>query len=220
MLHEPVLAPDENSYHCHYKRECERREKLHATTWSVLPSSRELGTDATASPKTRAFCTHTAHVARSHVPTLRILLLRTVARGCACETRPTHRIPPLHGCPPTAAAAMPTPHQSFHMSQQSPQQSSSQPNGHGAYGANHGYNVSFDGNQQQHQSASQPAPATYAQSFPNGPVSNPGYARSFGEGAMSAMRQYNEKPQIYTVCEMSVRLSCLSLKLARTGCLL
>ncbi|GIZ36728.1 hypothetical protein CKM354_000019500 [Cercospora kikuchii] len=99
---------------------------------------------------------------------------------------------------------MPTPHQSFHMSQQSPQQSSSQPNGHGAYGANHGYNVSFDGNQQQHQSASQPAPATYAQSFPNGPVSNPGYARSFGEGAMSAMRQYNEKPQIYTAVYSNV----------------
>ena len=102
---------------------------------------------------------------------------------------------------PLHAAAMPPSHQSFQMAQQSPQQqSNSQPS---SYGAHHSYNHSFDGSQQQ--SHSQPAPASYAQSFPNGPVSNPGYARSFGDGAMSNMRQYNEKPQIYTVCPYLMR---------------
>ncbi|KAK5109629.1 hypothetical protein LTR62_006866 [Meristemomyces frigidus] len=37
----------------------------------------------------------------------------------------------------------------------------------------------------------------YSQSFPNGPVSNPGYARSFGEG-YGRGGVYGEKPQIYT----------------------
>ncbi|KAI5357984.1 Putative transcription regulator HTH, APSES-type DNA-binding domain-containing protein [Septoria linicola] len=96
---------------------------------------------------------------------------------------------------------MSTPHQSFRAAQQSPQKSSGQPNGHAAYGAHPSYTTSFDGSQQ---SLSQPAPTTYSQSFPNGPVSNPGYARSFGEGAMSAMRQYNEKPQIYTAVYSNV----------------
>lgn len=78
----------------------------------------------------------------------------------------------------------------------SPSQSASQPNGVPSY--HHGYNVSFDASGQQ--SFSQPAPSPYAQSFPNGPVSNPGYARSFGSQSMrGGMRGYNEEPQIYTV---------------------
>lgn len=105
----------------------------------------------------------------------------------------------------------PTPqhsHQYSHMAPQaSPQQvSSSQPNGLQSYG-NHGYNLSFDSSQQ---SLSQPLPTGFSQSFPNGPVSNPGYARSFGEGAsMKGMRGYNEPAQIYTVsspCAESIDL--------------
>lgn len=97
----------------------------------------------------------------------------------------------------TLTAAMPpTPQQSFsHMPPAgSPQGPSSQPNGlPGGYG--HSYSMSFDSpHGQPMHSHSQPI---YNQSFPNGPVSNPGYARSFGEG-YGAMRGY-EKPQIYTV---------------------
>lgn len=77
--------------------------------------------------------------------------------------------------------------------QASPSQSASQPNGLPSYGG-HGYNVSFDGSQHSQQASG------YSQSFSNGPVSNPGFARSFGDQAnMSSMRGYSEKPQIYTV---------------------
>ncbi|KAK5138564.1 hypothetical protein LTR08_000152 [Meristemomyces frigidus] len=85
----------------------------------------------------------------------------------------------------------PTPQQSFsHMAPAASPQSS-QPNSVPNYG--HGYNMSFDS---QH---AQPMPQQpmYSQSFPNGPVSNPGYARSFGEG-FGGPRGYGEKPQIYT----------------------
>lgn len=63
------------------------------------------------------------------------------------------------------------------------------------------YNMSFES---QH---SQTAPS-YSQSFsnsqssvyPNGPVSNAGYSRSFGEGSYGGSRGYDSaKPQIYTV---------------------
>ncbi|SMQ54650.1 unnamed protein product [Zymoseptoria tritici ST99CH_3D7] len=90
----------------------------------------------------------------------------------------------------------PTPQQSYqHMAQQSPQyQTSSQPAAHSSY-PNHGYSVSFDAGQHP---ASQPAP-NYAQSFPNGPVSNPGFSRSFGDQNMKQMRGgYAPEPQIYT----------------------
>ncbi|KXT16932.1 hypothetical protein AC579_4733 [Pseudocercospora musae] len=92
-----------------------------------------------------------------------------------------------------------TPQQAYQHMAQSPAQSNSQPGGLPSY-AGHAYNMSFDASQHHHQpSLSQPAQPTYAQTFPNGPVSNPGYARSFGEGAMNnRMRGYNEKPQIYT----------------------
>ena len=98
----------------------------------------------------------------------------------------------------TIAAMPPTPQQSFtHMlPAASPQghQPSSQPNGMPAYG--HSHNLSFDSQHSQPMfSQGQPS---FSQSFPNGPISNPGYARSFGEG-YGAPRGYGEKPQIYTV---------------------
>lgn len=105
--------------------------------------------------------------------------------------------------PSHVVAMPPTPQQSqsYHHQrgmQPSPQQSSSQPNGMPSY-ASHNYNTSFDGSQHG-QSFGQPAPAPYAQSFPNGPVSNPGYARSFGDQAQRYPMPYaTEKPQIYTV---------------------
>ncbi|EMC96341.1 hypothetical protein BAUCODRAFT_471495 [Baudoinia panamericana UAMH 10762] len=86
------------------------------------------------------------------------------------------------------AAMPPTPQHSFTqmVPAGSPQGPSSQPNG-APYG--HGYNLSFDS-----QLAGQPV---YSQGFPNGPVSNPGYLRSFGDG-YGPVRDYAGKPQIYT----------------------
>ena len=98
------------------------------------------------------------------------------------------------------AAMPPTPQQQQSFSHMPPAGSpqSGHPNGMSGYG--HPYNMSFDGQhghpmQQQQQQQQQPI---YSQSFPNGPVSNPGYARSFGEG-FGGPRGYGEKPQIYTV---------------------
>ncbi|EME46972.1 hypothetical protein DOTSEDRAFT_69080 [Dothistroma septosporum NZE10] len=89
--------------------------------------------------------------------------------------------------------------------QPSPQQSASQPNGMPSY-ASHGYNNSFDGSQHG-QSFSQPTPAGYTQSFSNGPVSNPGYARSFGDQAQRYPMPYaTEKPQIYTAVYSGVNV--------------
>nr|OQO16626.1 hypothetical protein B0A51_16073 [Rachicladosporium sp. CCFEE 5018] len=45
----------------------------------------------------------------------------------------------------------------------------------------------------------------YSQSFPNGPVSNPGYARSFGQGYENG-RGYGGKPQIYTAVYSGVNV--------------
>ncbi|KAK0840271.1 transcriptional regulator swi6 [Friedmanniomyces endolithicus] len=114
----------------------------------------------------------------------------------------------------TIAAIAPTPQQSFaHMQPAvSPQGPSAQPTGMpGYYG--HNYNMSFDSqhgplpypppNQHPHphphphQHQPQNGQPVYAQSFANGPVSNPGYARSFGEG-YGPVRGYMEKAQIYT----------------------
>lgn len=53
----------------------------------------------------------------------------------------------------------------------------------------HGYSMPYEG---------QHGAPVYSQSFPNGPVSNPGYARSFGDGYGPPGR-YTDKPQIYTV---------------------
>ena len=64
---------------------------------------------------------------------------------------------------------------------------------------NHGYNMSFDASQQQAQALGQPAPAPFSQSF-SGPISTPGFARSFGDGKKGAMRGFPDNPQIYTVC--------------------
>ncbi|CAK4033968.1 Cell division cycle-related res2 pct1 [Lecanosticta acicola] len=99
--------------------------------------------------------------------------------------------------------------------QPSPQRTSnSQPNGLPGYGG-HGYNLSFDAGQQ---SLSQPTPASYLQSFPNGPVSNPGFARSFGDQAnMSPMRGYSDKPQIYTAVYSGV--SVYEMEISGVACM-
>lgn len=93
----------------------------------------------------------------------------------------------------TATAMPPTPQQSFsHMAPAaSPpaSQSGPQPNG-GMPGYGHNYNMSFDS-----QNGGQAM--NYNQNFQNGPVANPGYARSFGDGSFGG-RGY-DKPQIYTV---------------------
>lgn len=86
--------------------------------------------------------------------------------------------------------------------QGSPNGLPSQP-GHANGGHSYYPSMSFDSSQQQapqqHGHAhSQPSAPSYSQSFPNGPVSNPGYARSFGDG-YGGGRGYGEKPQIYTV---------------------
>lgn len=59
--------------------------------------------------------------------------------------------------------------------------------------------MSFDSQHSQPiHSHSQPMPQPFNQSFPNGPVSNPGYARSFGDPGYPP-QGYGGKPQIYTV---------------------
>jgi len=100
----------------------------------------------------------------------------------------------------TLAAMPPTPQQSFtHMAPAASPHGHpgpTQPNGMPMYGHGHGYSTSFDS---QYNAPIQPhGQPVYSQSFPNGPVSNPGYARSFGEG-YGQPRGYGEKPQIYTV---------------------
>lgn len=73
------------------------------------------------------------------------------------------------------------------------------PNMNGLPSYNHSYSMSFDSQQGQSQPQHHPVQG-YSQSFPNGPVSNPGYARSFNDGSFGAnMRTQYEKPQIYTV---------------------
>jgi regulatory protein SWI6 len=69
-------------------------------------------------------------------------------------------------------------------------------------GFSQSFNMPYDGSPHAHPSAQNYQQHTYSQSFPNGPVSNPGYARSFGEGYASG-RNYGAKPQIYTVRYMN-----------------
>ncbi|KAI7354682.1 apses-domain-containing protein [Hortaea werneckii] len=94
----------------------------------------------------------------------------------------------------------PTPQQSFsHMppAQASPQGPSSQPPPPPPQPYGHGYSMSFDsphGAPSPMHAQSQPV---YSQTFPNGPMSNPGYARSFGDN-YGPPRGYADKPQIYT----------------------
>jgi len=92
------------------------------------------------------------------------------------------------------AAMPPTPQQSFsHMAPaNSPPGPASQPPPISSYPPS--YSMSFDSQHSAPISNTQPV---YPQSYPNGPISNPGYARSFGDGY--GMRAYGEKPQIYTV---------------------
>ncbi|KAF2772204.1 hypothetical protein EJ03DRAFT_215359 [Teratosphaeria nubilosa] len=80
------------------------------------------------------------------------------------------------------SAMPPTPNQSFSHAAPAPSPQAHNP----PYG--HGYNMSFD------PSHSQPV---YAQSYPNGPVSNPQYARSFGDGYRRSSYG-GDKTQIYT----------------------
>ncbi len=136
----------------------------------------------------------------------------------------------------TIAAIAPTPQQSFaHMQPAvSPQGPSAQPTGMpGYYG--HNYNMSFDSqhgplpypppNQHPHphphphQHQPQNGQPVYAQSFANGPVSNPGYARSFGEG-YGPVRGYMEKAQIYTVRNAETTFGTYAILILSAGRLL
>lgn len=97
------------------------------------------------------------------------------------------------------AAMPPTPQQSFHAPAVAPTQASPQPQMHPMQGYGHAYSASFDSQQgAQHPPAPQAQMYGGSQSFAsNGPIANPGYARSFGDG-YGHVRGY-EKPQIYTV---------------------
>ena len=132
----------------------------------------------------------------------------------------------------TIAAIAPTPQQSFaHMQPAvSPQGPSAQPTGMpGYYG--HNYNMSFDSqhgplpypppNQHPHPHQHQPqnGQPVYAQSFASGPVSNPGYARSFGEG-YGPVRGYMEKAQIYTVRNAETTFGTYAILILSAGRLL
>jgi len=77
----------------------------------------------------------------------------------------------------------------------------------------------YDGSPHAHPPAHNQAQHSYSQSFPNGPVSNPGYARSFGEG-YGQSRSYQGKPQIYTVRqEVPMVHSVIHANSALAGCL-
>lgn len=97
-----------------------------------------------------------------------------------------------------------TPQQSFHAS---PQHSQAHPTPHGLpTGFSQSFTMPYDGSPHAHPPALNQAQHQYSQSFPNGPISNPGYARSFGEG-YGPSRNYGGKPQIYTVgSTISLRL--------------
>lgn len=74
-------------------------------------------------------------------------------------------------------------------------QTMSQPHGMPTHAHGHGYSLSFDSQQNQ---------PMYSQSFPNGPVSNPGFARSFMNDPRSHDAR-NYASQIYTVSECEAR---------------
>jgi hypothetical protein len=111
----------------------------------------------------------------------------------------SHTTPSL--CTLAPARRMAT--QSFVAAQASPQHSHQHTAPHGLPTAfSQSFNMPYDGSPHAHPSAHAHPQHTYSQSFPNGPVSNPGYARSFGEGYASG-RNHAGKPQIYTVRKMS-----------------
>lgn len=114
-------------------------------------------------------------------------------------------------CRMASVAAM-APQQSFlpgpNPPQASPPQAASQPlHGLPSTHASAAHKVSFEGSQlSRQQSQSQPMP-TYSQSFPSAPVSNSGYARSFGEG-YGPMPAFGDEPQIYTVGSVTADVIC------------
>lgn len=62
------------------------------------------------------------------------------------------------------------------------------------------FSMPYDGSQHAHPQSHLQAPQQpqYSQSFPNGPVSNPAYAQSFGDNYGNGS-SFTGKPQIYTV---------------------
>lgn len=126
---------------------------------------------------------------------IRLLFLRRILPAALSTPAPARRM---------ANLLVMTPQQSFVAPQASPQHSHARPtpHGHGLPTAfSQSFNMPYDGSPHAHPPAHNQAQQIYSQSFPNGPVSNPGYARSFGEGYGSG-RNYGGKPQIYTVCDM------------------
>lgn len=102
-----------------------------------------------------------------------------------------------------ANLAVMTPQQSFVAPQASPQHSQARSASHGIpTGFSQSFNMPYDGSPHAHPAAHNHPQPQYSQSFPNGPVSNPGYARSFGDG-YGSRQNYGGKPQIYTVCDAS-----------------
>lgn len=99
----------------------------------------------------------------------------------------------------TAIAVMPPTPQASQSYSHANAASPNAPSMNGVPAYNHGYNMSFDSQHSQSQPPQHPV-QSYSQSFPNGPVSNPVYARSFNDGSFGGnMRTQYDKPQIYTV---------------------
>jgi hypothetical protein len=129
----------------------------------------------------------------AHDP-IHTLSLRRIHLTSLCPLAPGRRM---------ANLAVMTPQQSFAATQASSQRTQGQqaPHGHST-GFSQSFNMPYDGSPHAHPPAHNQAQHSYSQSFPNGPVSNPGYARSFGEG-YGQNRNYPAKPQIYTVRDAS-----------------
>jgi hypothetical protein len=133
--------------------------------------------------------THVQAITVAHDP-IRLLSLRRIHNLSLCPLALGRRMANL--------AAM-TPQQSFAAPQASSQRTQGQqaPHGHPT-GFSQSFNMPYDGSPHAHPPAHNQAQHSYSQSFPNGPVTNPGYARSFGDG-YGQNRNYPGKPQIYTV---------------------
>ena len=131
---------------------------------------------------------HVQSITVAHDP-IHTLSLRRIHLTSLCPLAPGRRM---------ANLAM-TPQQSFAATQASSQRTQGQQAPHGLpTGFSQSFNMPYDGSPHAHPPAHNQAQHSYSQSFPNGPVTNPGYARSFGEG-YGQNRSYPGKPQIYTV---------------------
>lgn len=145
---------------------------------------------------------------RQHHSTQRTGLVPCASHTAVHDTIPTLSLRRIHSrfaCTPAPGRRMAsnlvmTPQQSFAAS---PQHSQAHPTPHGLpTGFSQSFNMPYDGSPHAHAHppAQHHAQQQYSQSFPNGPISNPGYARSFGDGYGPSRNNYGGKPQIYTVC--------------------